>query len=147
MLEGSSLVSPPAKGTTIVIAIPSNDAECPKLRRVLYLLGTYYNLLLILAVDESFSEKDRMDKIKALRGDDPSTRLSADVLPDHRIVVASTVAGRVAFARQLQRIELVMDFDPEVTNNLSRFGHRVVVYGENAKVEMGTSKLGNHLLS
>jgi len=148
MLEGTSLVSPPAKGNTLVIAIPVNDVGCPKLRRVLYLLGTYYSILLILAVDESFEEKDRKEKIKKLRGDDnSSTRLSADVLPDHRIVVASTVAGRVAFARQLHRIELVLDFDSEVTNNLSRFGHRVVVYGGNATVEKGAfSKLGNHLL-
>ena len=147
MLEGTSLVSPPAKGNTIVISIPVNDVGCPKLRRVLYLLGTYYSILVILAVDDSFQEKDRMEKIKKLRGDDnSSTRLSADVLPDHRIVVASTIAGRVAFARQLHRIDLVVDFDSEVTNSLSRFGHRVVVYGENATGEKGTSKLGNCLL-
>lgn len=57
-----------------------------------------------------------------------SLPVPADVLPSHRIVAASTVAGRVAFVRQVQRVGLVVDFDPAVHEQLSRFGHKVMVY-------------------
>lgn len=57
-----------------------------------------------------------------------ASSVSADVLPSHRIVASTTVAGRVAFVRQVQRVGLVVDFDPTVHEQLSRFGHKVLVY-------------------
>jgi len=135
--SSSSAAQPPGKGSTLVICVPETEVDCSKLRRVLYLLGTYYNLLVILAVDSANKEsgddgpaaikKKQKELIDKLRGR-VSAELPADVLPDHRIVVASTISGRVAFVRQLQRVELVVEFDPEVQSQLSRFGHRVVLY-------------------
>jgi hypothetical protein len=147
VMEESSASSPPPKGSTIVVSIPCSEVGCPKLRRVLYLLGTYYNLLVILVVGTTFKHEDLVGKIQTLRSVDSSAPLSMDVLPDHRIVAASTVAGRVAFVRQLQRIELVLDFDPEIKSNLTRFGHRVFVYGRCVAVDEGASRLGSDLLS
>lgn len=122
--------SPPVKGGTVVLAVPGRDVGCPKLRHALYLLGTYYNLLVLLVVDPDFdAAKNKSNLVKRLRGDE-LLLLSRDVLPDHRIVLSCTPAGRVAFCRQMQRIELVLDFDPEVKTLLSRFGHNVTLYGE-----------------
>jgi hypothetical protein len=98
----------------------------------------------IIAVDAKTTEKDQVRLIAQLRGSGDG--LTAEVLPDHRIIFASTVAGRVAFVRQMQRIELVLDFDPEVKTLLSRFGHKVVVYGQNVGWSASGSRLGEDLL-
>ena len=139
--------SPPAKGSTVVLAIPQQDVDCVKLHKVVHLLATYYNLLLLVAVDSEFNPKEKGKLLERLREREGVEGVSTSVLPDHRIVLASTVAGRVAFARQLQRIDLVLDFDPEVRTLLSRFGHRVVVYGEGASRSAGSSLLGGAVLS
>jgi hypothetical protein len=163
LLEGSGVSAPPAKGSAIVVTITIESTACRYQRRVLYLLATYYNLLVILAVpagNTTFSDQDRMDAIATLRGDGDNSNddvewtsftLSVDTLPSHRVAVSSTVTGRVAFVRQLQRIELVLDYDPEVLALLTRFGHRVIVYGggsdESAKPDAEiASKLGRVLL-
>jgi hypothetical protein len=159
----SSSSTPPAKGSTIVVSIPVEDIGCSKLRRILFLLATYYNLLVILAVPSAPSKEERTKLIAKLRGldddDDKKKKSSAastqllpvDALPDHRIIVSSTSAGRVAFVRQVSRIELVLDFDPEVKSILGRFGHRVIAYGENMEDEArdtaDTSRLGRQLFA
>jgi hypothetical protein len=164
----SSSSAPPAKGSTIVVSIPVEDVGCSKLRRILFLLATYYNLLVILAVPSAPSKEERTKLIAKLRGLDEgddkkksssgrstpaaSTQLlPVDALPDHRIIVSSTFAGRVAFVRQVSRIELILDFDPEVKSILARFGHRVIAYGDNMEDEArGTadsSRLGRQLLA
>jgi hypothetical protein len=165
----SSSSAPPAKGSTIVVSIPVEDVGCSKLRRILYLLATYYNLLVILAVPSAPSKEERTKLIAKLRGldedDDKKKKSSSgrstpaastqllpvDALPDHRIIVSSTSAGRVAFVRQVSRIELILDFDPEVKNILARFGHRVIAYGDNLEDEArdtaDTSRLGRQLFA
>jgi hypothetical protein len=167
----SSSSAPPAKGSTIVVSIPEEDVGCSKLRRVLHLLATYYNLLVILAVPSAPSKEERTTLIAKLRGledDDDNKKkkkssssssisaasaelLPVDVLPDHRIIASSTSAGRVAFVRQVSRIELILDFDPEVKSILARFGHRVIAYGDNMEDggsdAAGTSRLGRQLLA
>jgi hypothetical protein len=172
LLEEESPVSPsssapPAKGSTIVVSIPVEDVGCSKLRRILYLLATYYNLLVILAVPSAPSKEERTKLIAKLRGigDDDKKKsssgsstpaastqlLSVDALPDHRIIVSSTSAGRVAFVRQVSRIELILDFDPEVKSILARFGHRVIAYGndmeDDARDTADTSRLGRQLFA
>lgn len=147
--DNLSTDAPPPRGCTFVVSIHINDVSCSKLRRVLYLLATYYNLLVIVAgVDSSFDFlKDRKKMIRLLRG--PQQDLVDAVLPGHRIVFASTVAGRVAFVRQLQRIEIMLDFDPEVKELLNRFGHKVIIYGKDNDGVSGTtsiSRLGSALI-
>lgn len=149
----SSLSAPPSKGSTVVVSIPAEDAGCPKLRRVLYLLATFYNLLVIFAIkqDETSNRKQERDamraKLRGAKGD--ADQLPPDILPDQRIVQASTSTGRVAFVRQLQRIELVLEFDRDVEEQLQRFGYKVVVYGEpkQSSWRRGESLLGRELLS
>lgn len=152
LLSGSdgAVSTPPVKGGAVVVAVPLADIACEKLRRVVYLLATYYSLLLIVTVDSSFKPKDMKSSLNRLRGnaEESSSYLAPDILPDHRVTASSSVTGRVAFVRQLQRIELVLDFDVEVKESLSRFGHRVIVYGVNYDkvTSESQSKLGNTLL-
>lgn len=40
--------APPNRGANIVVTIRPNDAQCPKLQKTLYLLGTYYNLFVLV---------------------------------------------------------------------------------------------------
>lgn len=141
--------SPPVKGGTVVLAVPLEDIECEKLRRVVYLLATYYSLLLIVTVDSSFQPKNMKNILSRLRGgDENATCLGPKILPDHRITASCSVTGRVAFVRQLQRIELVLDFNAEVKQNLSRFGYRVILYGSAFEkgVSDSRSQLGVALL-
>jgi len=74
-------------------------------------------------------------------GDD----LPQEVLPDHRIVQSRSAKGRVAFVRQLARVEFVLDFDPVVQSELGRFGFVVIMY--NRQVSRPSSPLVNLLLS
>jgi len=142
--------APPAKGSNVAVALPLSSVQCPQQRQVLVLLATYYNLMVLVAVPPTTTRTnfDKKDALTRLRGS--SSLLTESILPTHRIVFCSTVTGRVAFVRQLQRIELVLDFDPEVKDLLGRFGHRVIVYGQensNAGSENdGISKLGRALL-
>lgn len=147
-LDGSS-GSPPSRGSTVVICIPSTDVGCEKLRRALYLLSTHFNTLLILSVAPGTTDNDIDDLVAKLRGDDP-TSLPCDVLPRHRIVGAQSMTGRIAFVRQLGsvrelgsmrqmgRVEFVLDYDEDMRSQLGRFGFRVLIYG---------GSLGNALLA
>ena len=149
--SNGALSSPPAKGGSVVLAVPFDEIECEKLRRIVYLLATYYSLLVIVTVDSAFQPKDLKNMIQRLRGseaDEPTNYLAPEVLPDHRVTASSLVTGRVAFVRQLQRIELVLDFDAEVKDSLSRFGHRVILYGRTYEkgVSDSRSRLGVALL-
>lgn len=123
--------SPPTRGGTIIVSVPYLEVACPKMRRVLYLLATYYNLLLIVVVPPAETANDDV-LLKAtdkLRGQESGEgRLDEECLPSHRIVAATTAAGRVAFVRQLAKVEVVLDFDSEVKTQLARFGYRVINY-------------------
>jgi hypothetical protein len=147
-----NVTAPPTKGATIVVSVPHDQVACDSLRRIFYLLGSYYNLLVILAVPEPTDvsatemehlEQQKKELISRLRGtnddDDDATTASSTlllteaVLPSHRILLSSTIAGRVAFVRQLNRVELVVDFDGLVETQLTRFGYRVFLYGSETK--------------
>lgn len=143
--SSGTLLNPPAKGGSVVLAIPADDVECEKLRRIVYLLATYYNLLVVVTVDSSFQPKEMKDVLQRLRGSekDEVNYLSPDILPGHRVTASCSVTGRVAFVRQLQRIDLVLDFDAEVKDSLSRFGHRVILYG--SAYEQGISDCHSRL--
>ena len=150
LIEDGTISSPPAKGSTLVVSIPASQVNCKKLRRVLFLFGTYYNLLVILSVPSS--SVDRIKLIEQLRGSDEDC-IPSQVLPDHRIILASTAAGRITLVRQIQKVELVLDFELEVQTQLSRFGHQVIAYGSSspsgrlsAPLDL-SSALGNQLLS
>jgi len=141
-LDGAGL--PPSRGSTVVISIPSTDVGCEKLRRALYLLSTHFNAMVILSnVDRNITDADVDAMVATLRGNDP-TALPTDVLPRHRIVAAQSITGRVAFVRQLGRVEFVLDFDEEMQSQLGRFGFRVLVYGNDSSGR--GSSLGNALM-
>ena len=127
---------PPPRGSTVVVSIPSKEIECSMLRRVLYLLSTYFNLVVILSVSDKSAKVDSL--LSQLRGTNASD-LPKEVLADHRIIVAQSLAGRIALVRQLGKVEFVLEFDEEVRSQLSRFGFRVLVYGH---TDVGGSRLG-----
>jgi hypothetical protein len=139
LLSRLLLDHPPLKGSTVILGIPSKDIECPLLKRAVYLLATYYNLVLLVATEH----EDRTTLLLRLRGENIVT---VDVLPDHRVVRTGSASGRVAFCRQVQRVDWVLDFEKEVQDQLVRFGYRVVLYGTEPAVE-GVSKLGQVLQS
>lgn len=151
-LESSSSesVTPPPRGSTFVISIPAAEVSCPKLRQVMYLFATYYNLLVILVLPPGGGDKTLAD-VKELTiqlrgsGDQDPHRLALDILPDHRIVAATSPSGRIAFVRQLARAEIVLDFDIEVKTQLTRFGYRVIHYKQ-PSFKPNTSQLGSQLL-
>jgi hypothetical protein len=159
----SSLASllPPKGGTWILsleVTRPGLDDEdmWDRVRPLVRALGTYYNLLVVLAVPgggsggggnddgatgASASAKQlRAEWIAKLRSPSPrraaaaSAGVAEEVLPSHRVVASATVAGRVAFVRQVQRVGAVADFDPRVRDQLARFGHKVVVYDARANL-------------
>lgn len=136
---------PPSRGSTVVISIPvTENLSCEKLQRALYLLSTHFNTMLILSnVSSEISDSDVDAMVKTLRG--TGNALPEDVLPRHRIVAAQSITGRVAFCRQLGRVEFVLDFDEEMKAQLGRFGFRVLVYGS-SPVE-GVSSLGYSLIA
>ena len=144
-LDGAGMTSPPSRGATVVVSIPSTDVGCDKLRRALYLLSTHFNTMLILSnVTPDVTDSDVDEMVTKLRGSD-LTALPADVLPRHRIVAAQSITGRIAFVRQLGRVEFVLDFDEEMRSQLGRFGYRVLVYGNDSS--NGGSSLGNALIT
>lgn len=160
-LTGAQTKTPPARGSNIIICVPSSDVGCAKLQQALYLLGTYFNLFLVLtlssqddaggvgSVDESDKEKELLDNLRArLRGSD-NDGVPIEVLPDHRIVAARTVEGKVAFVRQMHRPEFVLDCDVEMKTQLERFGFMVLLYGQGDEKRSGdgVSLLGKSLMS
>jgi hypothetical protein len=152
------LRTPPGKGSTISIAVDAQHLQCPHLHEALYLLGTYYNILVIIAVNNGGNDSNHhnasstttsaaagalrqelYDSAAAASSSSSMTttpqrqlvalQLTHDILPPHRILVASTTAGRVAVVRQLQRVELVLELEVTAQESLARFGHKVIVYG------------------
>jgi hypothetical protein len=146
------LPSPPCKGSTVVLSISQPDvkASASTLAKILYDLGTFYNLVVILAVSDNDNRDDSSGKTKKnagelqnelveqLRSASSSSSssssssmqqqlLSESVLPSHRILLASTVTGRVALVRQLAKVAMVVDWDPEVESQLTRFGYKVAL--------------------
>lgn len=158
---------PPGKGSTISIAVQANHLQCPHLHEALFLLGTFYNILVIIAINQHQNNDQEQhvtaqpssspDALRQQLYDDPtittatktttttrqplsaqqqqlpqpqhSYSLTRDIVPPHRILVTSTLAGRVAIVRQIQRVELVLELDIAAQELLARFGHKVIVYG------------------
>jgi hypothetical protein len=122
----TSFAFPPPRGNTIIVCFSEADVHCPKLARVLVLLGTYYNLFVV--VGEATSQTYEMEHV-------PS-----QILPRHRIMAAKSIMGRIAVVRQLQRVEFVLDYNATVQEELGRFGFRVILYNKPKKINNGTSK-------
>jgi hypothetical protein len=148
---------PPNRGANIVVTVYPSDASCDKLQKALMLLGTYYNLFVLVDASDlgDKSMKEQREFVKTFREEmihintqqtkaESSHQLNDQILPLHRIVFLSTTAGRVAFVRQLNGVELVVDGEEKVTKELSRFGHRVLVYPKGGGGE--SSALGKFLI-
>lgn len=149
---------PPNRGANIVVTVYTDDASCDKLQKALMLLGTYYNLFVLVdgsdlggksmkeqrEIVRTFREKMINAKNKEQTKAGSSYHLNDQILPPHRIVFLSTTAGRVAFVRQLNGVELVVDGSTLVRDELLRFGHRVLVYPKGGGD--GSSALGKFLI-
>ena len=151
-LEGGASAdskTPPPRGSTFVISIAASEVSCAKLKQVLYLFATYYNLLVIIVLPSGVDKTMNVNELTIqLRGNDKHDPhyLATDILPDHRVVAASSASGRIAFVRQLAKAEIVLDFDVEVKTQLSRFGYRVIHYKKQPS-DPKDSQLGSQLLS
>lgn len=154
-------LDPPAKGNMLILSIPSsqignghgNANTNAKLQRILYLLGTYYNLFIMVNCDNDPEYKDQkelnhndyeMDKerydslIAKLYNSEAGTgagqRLTEEVLPSHRIVVTKSVASRVAFVRSFPKApdyivgsDCDCHLEEEMQTLLTKFGYRVTL--------------------
>lgn len=136
LCAGGGVAPPPSKGSTVVVSISQADLNgSDSIRRTLYALGTFYNLVVILAAADGKSSGDlKSTLVEQLRQSSSSTSLCEQVLPSHRILLASTVAGRVALVRQLNKVAMVVDWDPEVESQLTRFGYKVSLVTEWSKL-------------
>jgi hypothetical protein len=158
--SGTSISTPPSKGSNVVVSVKLNEVGCEKLQRILFLLAAFYNLFVLVVVEqkEQFEGQEREEVISRLRGHDSYNIKSADTttpiqetininaLPSHRVVAATSVTGRVAFVRQLERVDLVLDFEEEVKDILNRFSYKVFVYRKSDRAQNGVSALGSALL-
>ena len=151
---------PPNRGSNIVMTIHHTDVITnsvdSKLHKILYLLGTYYNVFVL--VDASDVEpkivkdeevKEYINKIRtqlytntannnSSSNNNNEYQLNKQIVPTHRIIVSTTASGRVAFVRQLADTQLVIDYDKEgVVKELERFGFRTLCY---PRVEGGDDK-------
>ena len=144
ILTSDSTTAPPPRGGSILISIPAEDLDCAKLRRVLFLLATYFCLVVVISVHDDTTDEDVKKLVKKLRGPD-STAIPDAVLPSHRIVAAQSRTGRIALVRQLGRLEFILDHDDEMKTELDRFGFKVIVYGGGSS-QAGTSRLAAHLM-
>ena len=144
-----------------VVTIHHADISCEKLQKALFLLGTYYNLFVVVdGSDSSLTDEMKEDtfikKIRSelLQNDENASepgmvnmyKLNSQILPPHRIVFSTTSAGRVAFVRQLHGAELVVDGNEKVATELERFGFRVIVYPNAGSDGGSTSALGRVLI-
>jgi hypothetical protein len=159
--EAGAKKPPPNRGANIVVTIYPLDVSCVKLQKALMLLGTYYNLFVlvdgsgIFQGNSSEKQKEHREYIRNFREEllqkttttvrESSHKLNSQILPPHRIVFLTTTAGRVAFVRQLHGVELVVDGDEKVTKELERFNHRVLLYPREGKSD-GISALGKFLV-
>lgn len=144
ILTCDSKMTPPPRGGSILVSIPAEDLDCAMLRRVLFLLATYFSLVVIISVTENTKDEEFTQLVKKLRGPD-STALPEAVLPSHRIVAAQSRTGRIALVRQLGRLEFVLDHEEEVKTELDRFGFKVFVYGGDSR-QAGMSRLAAQLM-
>jgi len=147
---------PGPKGCNVIIVIQEQDIQCAQLPYILFLLGTYYNLFLIIDLDQDQQSTRRINikhhegykthqhrvqsLIQILRGgmyDDcindgyknQSQFLPEDVLPSHRIVTMNTVAGKVAFIRNFPtKIQFILEYDTRVIDTLVKFGFTILMY-------------------
>lgn len=159
MFSSQKGARPPNRGANIVVTIQHSDVSCDKLQKTLYLLGTYYNLFVLVDGSGGFdgsSDEEVMEYIKKLRVEllnqessdsDNSNqyKLNAQIIPPHRIAFSSTSKGRIAFVRQLHGAELVVDCEEDVTKELERFGFRVLLYPKNNEGTV-VSSLGKFLI-
>lgn len=148
--NNSSSFRPPTKGSTMVIGLSydqlllsSSSNNKPQdaliiLSKVLSNLASYYTLLVMVQVDtnddndsdgNSLSASQRLhdEVVRELYGSSGSLLLNERTLPSHRILLSSSTTGRIALVRQLETVELVVDFDLSVQQQLGRFGYKVAV--------------------
>ena len=149
--SGESL-PPPGRGSNIIVSVPVYEIHCPKLRRALFLLGTYFNLFLLISlIDEEDNESSenkatsknyKDDKLKMdeliikMRGgnNEVGVGLPEEIIPPHRIVGTRSISSKVAFVRQLPKLPaFVLDFEAEMSTQLSRFGFKVLTYSPSKK--------------
>lgn len=142
----------PSRGKVIVVSLSAqnDNLECSQLHRILYLLATYFTVIVVLMMDNV----DKSDKI--VRKEDPevtaaknklysSSVLTPSILPEHRMVAVRSHTGKIALVRQLgSTVDFVLDYESETRVELERFGFRVIVYNSAAK-NTTLARLSNQL--
>ena len=143
--------NPPVRGSTIFLSIPENDLKPgdDKLSNILNSLASMYTVFVMMAVDVN----DDLSSMSAIqtKTDELWKQLfkgnaeqQQPLLPKHRLMICGGVTGRVALVRQLQRVELVVDYEKSVQDQLTRFGYKVVLYNDN-KGGDSSSGLSKHI--
>ncbi|OEU09884.1 hypothetical protein FRACYDRAFT_248134 [Fragilariopsis cylindrus CCMP1102] len=158
--NSSTVATPPMKGSTFIIGVSYEQQLLQKEKeqklaiiRVIKGLATYYNVLVIVAVDTNdnddnsnnsnhhryeSTQKIHEQVVQTLRSGDEEgvgggeknddSLLSESILPSHRILLSKSAVGRIALVRQLSsNIGLTIDFNPEVKLQLEKFGYNVSI--------------------
>jgi len=145
-------LDPPAKGNMLVLSIPSSQisSDNSKLQRILYLLGTYYNVFVMVNCDGDGDDDDEgQNELTHNDYTDDKKRCSAiiarlyelgtlteEVLPPHRIVVTKSVASRVAFVRSFPKSPYIIgsESEEELQMLLTKFGYKVTLKNMDALI-------------
>jgi len=131
LLQLSKGTTPPPMGSKVVVALKGDDPT-PAAARVLYILATYYNLMVLLHVESVQQGKEASTRLR-----EACPLLTTDILPHHRVLATSTTTGRIAVVRQLESVKLVVDWDEDVREQLGRFGYHVAVVDNWSSVRVG----------
>jgi len=123
-VKGASLL--PIRGSNIVITLREDECDHIDTSCVLTFIGASYNVFVMLEIPFGGLLKPD-ERVKWAKNRLRKSGLSEQIIPNHRIIASQTIAGRVAFVRQL-RPEVVIDFDEEVRKQLIRFGFRVLLH-------------------
>ena len=135
------------RGSTVVVTIPCEDVGCDRLKHILFILATYFNVFVLVKMPEKDAPSSpttamsqvlqQRDAMVAQLWAEPTSkeggehRLNETILPSHRIILTSSLAARVAFCRQMdpQRVQVIIDVEASVKTQLNRFGYpRVYCY-------------------
>lgn len=125
-------VNPPSKGSVIVVSVSSSVRSDRKVHRVLFLLGTFYNVFVLVQIEDArISNEYTTDKL--LSEELVSTFYSYDlhdhVIPRHRIIPTKSIESRIAFVRQLPHCKYIIGSkgDDELMKQLTKFGNQVIL--------------------
>lgn len=128
----NSTITPAPRGAKVVVSIAAADCGKENVQRALFLIGSYYSLFLVVAIDNEESlddyEKDK-ERTNNIVSSLYSSAVPKEILPSHRVVVTRSLASRVAFVRSFPKIPdlIIAGNEGDLSTQLTKFGYTVIL--------------------